>query len=723
MQQKKIAKTYKNIVYIICAILFCFVLFSGKAEAASNLSLTPASGSYIIGANFSVDVTVNTNGGSINAIEAGLTFDKDKISISSIDTSESILKIWVEYPSYSNSTGTIHFTGGIPSPGFSGTATVFTINFKANATGIAAASFNSGAKILLNDGNGTESAGESFGGSYEIKPAPATVTCSASPGSANPGASITFSASASGGVGSYTYEWSGVCTGTSSTCTENFTTLGIKTATVKIVSGAQSASTDCSASIVSPGLSVNCSSSKDSANTNEDIIYTASATGGEGDYNYTWSNGCVGNSSTCTTKYTTDGLKKTTITVTSGDKTAYAECVVSVSAVCEAGTTTGGTGSISTHNVCSKDGKCIVAYGQGEKQCDVDDDCKEAPVEVVQITETPITVNVVQETAKTIQETVNTPEVSVATKAISTTGAVVTTAGLFSLLALSPFEIGLILFRLLGILFTGIGLKKRAKPWGVVYDSVTKQPLDPAYVTLKDAQGKTIASAITDLDGRYGFLVDPGIYQLSASKTNYKFPSAKLFGRQNDEFYKDLYFGGAVQIKEKGEVIMRNIPLDPTKFDWNEFVKKDRKLMKFYSRFDGALRKIYDLLFIIGIIVAIVAYFAAPYPYNLIILIIYLLLLFLRVTNLKIKVYGKVTQAATGDPLSFAVLRIMSPANNMEVAHRIADKYGKYYCLVPPGKYYVNIEKKNDDGSYSLIYTSPAINASKKGIIKDHFKV
>jgi hypothetical protein len=55
------------------------------------------------------------------------------------------------------------------------------------------------------------------------------------------------------------------------------------------------------------------------------------------------------------------------------------------------------------------------------------------------------------------------------------------------------------------------GLKKKAPPWGVVYDSVTKRPLDPAYVVLKNLQGKQIASAITDLDGRYGFLVEPGV--------------------------------------------------------------------------------------------------------------------------------------------------------------------------------------------------------------------
>jgi hypothetical protein len=44
-------------------------------------------------------------------------------------------------------------------------------------------------------------------------------------------------------------------------------------------------------------------------------------------------------------------------------------------------------------------------------------------------------------------------------------------------------------------------------------------------------------------------------------------------------------------------------------------------------------------------------------------------------------------------------------------------------CLVPKGKYYVKIEKKNDDGSYSLIYTSNIVSAVKDGIIKKKFVV
>jgi len=394
------------------------------------------------------------------------------------------------------------------------------------------------------------------------------------------------------------------------------------------------------------------------------------------------------------------------------------------------GTGIGGPIVLKNHNECNAQKQCVSVSGEGSNDCQADGDCAVSePMKVVEVIggtiqksfEKPI------ETVKTIaQETkkiIETPQGSAVTKTITTAGATVATVEVVSAIFFSPLEIFLIILRLSGIFLTAVGIRKRVKPWGVVYDSVTKQPLDPAYVTLKDSKGKDIASAITDLDGRYGFLVSPGVYQLSASKTNYDFPSQKLAGRVRDEFYNDLYFGGSVEVKEGREAIIKNIPMDPLKFDWNEFAKKDKKLMKFYSRFDMVLRKIIDLFFVVGFFVAIVAYFAAPYPYNLIILIVYLALLGLRFTNIRPRSYGNIIDGATGNPLSFSVLKIMMPDSSVEIAHKVADKYGRYYCLVPPGRYYVKIEKKNEDGSYSLVYTSSVINASKKGIIKNKFVI
>lgn len=282
-------------------------------------------------------------------------------------------------------------------------------------------------------------------------------------------------------------------------------------------------------------------------------------------------------------------------------------------------------------------------------------------------------------------------------------------------------ELVLIPFRLWSLLLTALGLKKRIKPWGVVYDSVTKQPLDPVYVSLRNLKGEEVSSAITDIDGRYGFLVPPGVYKVVPRKTNYVFPSEELSKHFHDEFYQDLYFGDYLNISE-GEAVAKNIPLDPLNFDWNEFAKNKKQLFKFYSKKEVLFARISNYLFSIGIALATVALLIVPEPYNIIIFGLYILLFILRRTSFKKKTRGRLIKKNTEEPLSFAFVRIFSSATNVEIAHKVADKMGRYFCLVPNGRYYVQVENKNKDGSYSVAYKSGPIEIAH-GILNKAFYI
>jgi hypothetical protein len=276
-------------------------------------------------------------------------------------------------------------------------------------------------------------------------------------------------------------------------------------------------------------------------------------------------------------------------------------------------------------------------------------------------------------------------------------------------------------FRLWSLLLVALGIKKKNRPWGTVYDSVTKQPLDPAYVVLQDLDGKEIATSITDLDGRYGFLVPPGKYRMIANKTNYEFPSKKLAGKGSDELYQELYFSDIIEIQE-GDVIAKNIPMDPIKFDWNEFAKKDQHLMKFFSKRDLIIARISDILFIFGFIITLISVIAIPASYNIAILVMYVVLFILKKTILKPRAFGHIRHKETKNPLSFAILRVFFAEGDTEVIHKVTDKTGKYYCLIPNGKYYTKIEKKNEDESYTLVHTSEPIEV-KDGYINNKFEI
>ena len=321
-------------------------------------------------------------------------------------------------------------------------------------------------------------------------------------------------------------------------------------------------------------------------------------------------------------------------------------------------------------------------------------------------------------------EVVNSP----ASKAVQTVGFFAGLAGAVSLYTNALFatpllasEVLLIPIRLWGLFLMGFGLKRRTPPWGTVYDSVTKQPIDPAFVTVKDESGKVVAESITDIDGRYGFLLPDGKYFISAAKTNYEFPSKKLIGKPADEMYRDLYFGEPITITS-GQVIDKNIPLDQKNFDWNEEAKRNQDVMVFHKKNDKLFRKIGNYVFKIGSLISIVSVILNPSTYNIVILLVYVLISVLSHYGVKGKKLGFIRDRNTGQPFSFAIFRVTAQDHQTVLRSGVCDAQGRYYCIVPKGEYYVDVEKKNPDGTYTNIYQSSLI-PTKNGIINKDFAI
>ncbi len=320
------------------------------------------------------------------------------------------------------------------------------------------------------------------------------------------------------------------------------------------------------------------------------------------------------------------------------------------------------------------------------------------------------------------KKALETPTGDIVTKTITTVGVIGGGVAVSSAVALNGAMVADLFFmplKLWGLFLSILGLKKRNRPWGTVYDSVTKQPIDPAYIVLKNLKTGKEEISITDLDGRYGFLVSKGIYILNANKTNYLFPSKKLAGQTADVLYNNLYFGEELNIEDPSILLSKNIPLDPLKFDWNEFTKGQKKLMKFYSEKEKLIRIITDWLFRIGFLISLLSLFLVSAPYNLIIFGLYLVIYSLRKIGLRQKALGSLIEK-NGNPLSFAIIRIFDAELKVEITHKVANKIGRYYCLVNKGKYYIKIEKKNDDENYTEIFTSPVFEANE-GIINKSF--
>lgn len=279
-----------------------------------------------------------------------------------------------------------------------------------------------------------------------------------------------------------------------------------------------------------------------------------------------------------------------------------------------------------------------------------------------------------------------------------------------SLLQTIPFREG-------NLLFSYFSFYKTRRYWGTVYDAITKQPLDPAYVTLFDEAGQAIDTSITDIDGRYSFIVPPGKYFLSAQKTDYQFPSNRLKGKNYDELYSHLYFGGEVVIEKEDDVISRNIPMDPLRFNWNEYAKRKTKVTHFYRPWHRTLNILAKIIFVVGFIFAIWVFAVSPNIFSFIVLSLYIVTTVLKLFGLKAIPRGYVKDKH-GFAVHFGVIRVYSESLHREVKHTIIGPKGHYLLLVPNGRYYMTVEQKLPDGTYKEVHKTGSFRVRKGYIAK-----
>ncbi len=235
-----------------------------------------------------------------------------------------------------------------------------------------------------------------------------------------------------------------------------------------------------------------------------------------------------------------------------------------------------------------------------------------------------------------------------------------------------------------------IGIRKRAKPWGTVYDAFTKKPIPFAKVKLMDEHSRVLETKIADKEGRFGFLVsaqtltEEGVkIQLSAEKKGYRFPSGRVTPPKDTILYDNVYVGGIKVIQTK-EAANFDLPLDPEKTELKEAIKAPaRKMHNFLAR-------LADVGFWFGLVTAPLAYLSDPNLFSFIILILFLVLAFFRVFGLKERPYGLIVNQETKNPMSFALITL-----NDKLGHRkgftVSDEQGRYFLVTEKGDYDLNV--------------------------------
>lgn len=222
----------------------------------------------------------------------------------------------------------------------------------------------------------TDDCNDCSGGSYPQSTYSNTVTHlaiqqpKASPPSIELGQSIQFSVAVTGGQSPYSYSWSGLPSGCSSTdsnplsCTPSSTGTSSVTVTVTDSLGITLTSLSVSTTVVAALTVAQPTVSSSSVTTGQTVVFTASVTGGTAPYTYSWSDlptGCSSsNASQVSCTPTTTGTWSVTVTVTDSSSVSRTSAPVSVSVTSKS--SGGGSGSgLSGSSITTDDWIAIVA--------------------------------------------------------------------------------------------------------------------------------------------------------------------------------------------------------------------------------------------------------------------------------------------------------------------------------------------------------------------------
>ncbi len=130
----------------------------------------PPKGQYRLGEIFPVKVDVAGINQPVNAVQADLSFDPEKLEVVEISTTDSFATIFIQ-KEINNLTGHARLTGGLPNPGYFSNHGLFgTFLLRGKSPGIAKVQFLPSSMVLANDGRGSNILKEFAAVSYLILP-------------------------------------------------------------------------------------------------------------------------------------------------------------------------------------------------------------------------------------------------------------------------------------------------------------------------------------------------------------------------------------------------------------------------------------------------------------------------------------------------------------------------------------------------------------------------
>ncbi len=707
----------RKIFIFLAAILasggMFFVLRPVPASAAT-FSLVPSSGTITIGQQTDITLTLGSPGQAINAAEAVITFPSTYLAVDSV-TKGALFNHWPVGPVFSNAPGTVTFAGGLPSPGFSGdSGTVFAVAFRGVSPGAGVQVCITAARILANDGNGTDVLQPPDCAVYDVvagkvPPAP-QVTSSTHPdqNAWYPLSSPAISWTIGEGVLDFSYvldrtsgtqpDEQGEGIGTAKTYTGLDDGIWYFHVRAKNIFGwGATGHFTLRIDTVAPlPFAINLLDGQNTESHTPRISFeTTDATSGVQYYEIMLNGGpAVTLPVGSTLPYTFSQLQN-------GEYTVIATAV-----------------DYSGNRTTASTLFTVVSPTLLNRIDQIINITKEQIAKILPAPVISTITNVTKDIAKTIETLRSNTEVTNVFKDIvqptTSTAAIIATVGVATSTATVELtNIFYLLFRFGYFWLLPISFGKKRKPWGVVFDSSTGRPIKGVMVRIFAKEfNKLKETQITDDQGRFGFLVDIGEYYVTVSRPGYFFPSRLILTPVISRF-ENIYRGEVFSIKERIEsAISINVPIDPD----DQHVSRLRlNWLRVINLLGVILDKMNAPLLIGGTLLSWATLIMQPRLGNYLVLALYGFLILVKFYLAKRvqRSWGIVRDAVTDKPVELAVVRIHNIASGAVAATKITNGEGKFSALVMPGQYYLMVIK----AGYQA-YQSKTVNIVKqRGLI------
>lgn len=269
-----------------------------------------------------------------------------------------------------------------------------------------------------------------------------------------------------------------------------------------------------------------------------------------------------------------------------------------------------------------------------------------------------------------------------------------------NLLNLSIFELPYLLMTAVNDSFTIIGLKRKRRPIGYVYDAVSKGFIPSTIVRIYSEDNKLVETTVTDAFGVLNTRLVSGNYRLESRNRKYISPS-RLVTNREDYPISNVYTGGKIYIDDSGELKMA-IPMDPK--DASSLTKLSSRII---TRFRNGFFFLNIYVFIFALWLSLIAYAFSPNFITLIVLGLQIPTVALLVYSLKSKSnrFGRVKDQQ-GNLVNGVAVTLREINSGSVVSKRVSDSLGNLMFTVPAGKYLVelvNADYMLSDSSKSVV--------------------